>query len=179
MNNKRNKEPSLRATLDNALDLLSEDVGSLWAVAQQHASIPILERPPSPLTFLRDYVHPSRPCIIRNCIPAQDREVGGDERPLILTLDDLVDICDENKRAGPCTSSSDEGDIMLTCDVTPDGHGDCVRSVVSLDLNHLGEPASGDVCQARRATNDAETISRRTSDGTRGVEAKQLQLQRR
>ena len=137
MNNKGNKEASLRANLDNALELLSDDVGSLWAVAQRHASIPILERPPSPLTFLRDYVHPSRPCIIRNCIPAKDREVGGDERPLIVTLDDLVGICDENKRADTC---SDEGDIMLTCDVTPDGHGDCVRSVVSLDLNPLGEP---------------------------------------
>ena len=137
MNNKRNKEASLRATLDNALDLLSDDVGSLWAVAQQQQGIPILDRPPSPLTFLRDYVHPSRPCIIRNCIPAQDRKVGEDERPLIFTLDDLVDICDENKSAGTC---SEEGDIMLTCDVTPDGHGDCVRSVLSLDLNHLGEP---------------------------------------
>ena len=140
MNKKGNKEASLRANLDNALELLSDDVGSVWAVAQRHASIPILERPPSPLTFLRDYVHPSRPCIIRNCIPAQDREVVGDERPLILTLDDLVDICDEKKSAGPCTSSGDEGDIMLTCDVTPDGHGDCVRSVVGSDLNPLGEP---------------------------------------
>ena len=141
MSHKRNEDASLRDSLDKALDLLSDDVGSLWAVAPQ-ASIPILERPPSPLTFLRDYVHPSKPCIIRNCIPAQNREGGGGERPLILTLDDLVEICsNEKKSAGTCSATtSDEGDIMLTCDVTPDGHGDCVRSVVSLDLNHSGEP---------------------------------------
>ena len=101
-----------------ALDNLSDDVGSLWAVYRDQTGIPILEQPPSTETFFREYVHASKPCIIRNCIPASGSEKSGQKNPLVMTLD-LVSIC-----------KSDGDDVMLTCDVTPDGHGDCVRNVV-------------------------------------------------
>mmetsp|Transcript_1494 Transcript_1494/g.3195 ORF Transcript_1494/g.3195 Transcript_1494/m.3195 type:complete len:481 (+) Transcript_1494:89-1531(+) len=112
------------------LNNLSDDVGSLWAHSALR-DIPILDRPPSPLTFLRDYVSVSRPCIIRNCIPSPSVSLAAgdedydnkhlDDNPLILSLDELVDICEES-------AGQDDG-IVLTCDVTPDGHGDCIRTV--------------------------------------------------
>lgn len=114
-----------------ALDNLSDDVGSLWAVYcdQTGGGIPILEQPPSTETFFREYVHASKPCIIRNCIPAPGSEKAGQKDPLVMTLDDLVSIC-----------KSDGDDVMLTCDVTPDGHGDCVRNVLNEKSNSFGEP---------------------------------------
>lgn len=95
-----------------SLNNLADDVGSLWHSPLKQ--IPVLEQPPSPLIFLRDFVSVSRPCIIRNCIPSHDNA----DQPLVLTLDNLVELCRSNK-----------ADMKLTCDVTPDGHGDCVRTV--------------------------------------------------
>ena len=62
---------------------------------------------------MADFVQPKVPCIIRNAIPSDS---GGDlPNPLTLSLDDIVQ----------CVG----GDAELTVDVTPDGHGDCIRSV--------------------------------------------------
>lgn len=108
------KDPQLTGHISSeTLDALSDDVGSLWFSSSHRISV--LNEPPSALTFLRDHVSVSRPCIIRNCIHSSD-DAG---RPLILTLDDLVSIC----------SDCGKDDIELTVDVTPDGHGDCVRTV--------------------------------------------------
>jgi len=68
-------------------------------------SIPVLDSPPSPIRFLRDFVALSRPCIIRNAVADKDGN------PLTLTLEDL------------------RPDVKLTVDITPDGHGDCIRLV--------------------------------------------------
>ena len=54
--------------------------------------------------FVEDYVSPKVPCIIRNAIPS-----------LNLTLDEIIDHVGEKTE--------------LTVDVTPDGHGDAVRTV--------------------------------------------------
>jgi len=62
-----------------------------------------------------DYVHPNVPCIIKNAIPSG---AGGDTGPLTLTLDDIIRHVGE--------------DTILTVDVTPDGHGDCIRSVIDM-----------------------------------------------
>jgi hypothetical protein len=64
----------------------------------------------SPLEFCRDHVQCSRPCIIRNAILDEQTQ-----SPLILALDDILEILDPYK-------------TILTVDVTPDGHGDCVRT---------------------------------------------------
>ena len=50
------------------------------------------------------------PCIIKNAIQS------GEMKPFTLTLDEIVDLVGENE--------------TLTVDVTPDGHGDCIRSVM-------------------------------------------------
>ena len=45
-----------------------------------------------------------------NAIPSNQK----DDMPLTITLDDIIDVVGENTK--------------ITVDVTPDGHGDCVRS---------------------------------------------------
>ena len=87
----------------------ADDIQHLWLPSE----IDVLEEPPTPLQFSRDYVSVSRPCIIRHAIV--DPMTG---RPLHLTLDD---IC---QRLDPLNT-------RLTVDVTPDGHGDCVRQVLN------------------------------------------------
>lgn len=89
---------------EEALETFSDDIGSLWC-----RPVAVLEQPPDAFTFLRDFVHPNVPCIIRNAIKS------GDDA-LRLSLDDIIDRVGE--------------DVILTCDVTPDGHGDCVRNVL-------------------------------------------------
>jgi Cupin-like domain len=100
-----------------ALESYCEDVAYLWT--RSH-TIPVLEVPPSPLQFLRDHVAMSRPCIIRNTIlcngkGAEQAEEQQQQQPLTLSLDELVELADPN--------------LLLTVDVTPDGHGDCLRMV--------------------------------------------------
>lgn len=86
----------------SALETLSSEVESLWMPRK----IPKLSSEPSPIEFLREYVSRSVPCII----PYDQSACVG------LTLDDLVDLSGEN--------------CEVTVDVTPDGHGDCVRPVL-------------------------------------------------
>ena len=110
------------------LELLSEDVGGYWAPCRE---IPILSHPPSSLEFLRDYVSPSIPCIIRCAIVSlhnsdSDQEQQQDD-PLHVTLDQLVELA---------------GDCVVTVNVTPDGHGDCVRHVMVEDDEHNQEPCA-------------------------------------
>ncbi|KAL9186294.1 hypothetical protein ACHAXT_005532 [Thalassiosira profunda] len=97
---------------EDALETLYDDVGGLWC-----RPVAVLDAPPDPLTFLRDFVHPSAPCIINSAITCRDADGG--EVPLTLTLDDIIDRVGE--------------DAELTVDVTPDGHGDCVRTVQAED----------------------------------------------
>jgi len=111
--------PRSRESLDisftqNQLQQFAQDVDSLCVPSH----IPILDHPPDRFTFLRDYVWPSRPCIIRNAILNPQSNLGN---PLILTLEDLIQICGENKKGE---------EMKITVDVTPDGRGDCVRSVL-------------------------------------------------
>lgn len=97
---------------DDTLAVLSDDVGGLWC-----RPIAVLESPPDSITFLRDYVHPNIPCVINNAISSNNK----DDTPLTITLDDIIDIVGE--------------DTKITVDVTPDGHGDCIRSVVEEESN--------------------------------------------
>lgn len=128
-----NDKPRLVATRE-ALDSFHEDVRYLWCPSD----IPVYEEPPSALDFLRNHVAVSRPCIIRNSITAttvvnprrgEDVNIPGDSSPnenatvpLQLTLDDLV----------RCSGSVDgESPLPPLCvDVTPDGHGDCLRKII-------------------------------------------------
>jgi len=114
---------------EEQLSALSDDVGSLWC-----RPIAILEHPPDSFSFLRDYVHPNVPCIIRNAIPSNStatttktsttattttttskHRTDKRQTPLHLTLEDILEIIGRDEE--------------ITVDVTPDGHGDCVRSV--------------------------------------------------
>ena len=71
-----------------------------------------------------DFVQPNVPCIIKNAILSKD---GGVARPLVLTLDKIINHIGI--------------DATLTVDVTPDGHGDCIRSVVDTsDENSFQKP---------------------------------------
>lgn len=122
MDNENNKQSSKRHAIEEllapieALKGYSDDVKYLWC---PHV-IPVLEQPPSSIFFLRYHVAKSVPCIIRNAMTTtQVTSSLHAINNLSLTLDDLVDICHDQ-----C-----QGHIVLTVDVTPDGHGDCVRSV--------------------------------------------------
>ncbi|KAL3791646.1 hypothetical protein ACHAW5_007433 [Stephanodiscus triporus] len=66
-------------------------------------------------SLFSDFVRPNVPCIIKNAISS---DTDGYSRPLRLTLDDIIRHVGE--------------DTILTVDVTPDGHGDCIRSVVDM-----------------------------------------------
>lgn len=101
------KEVTLVLSMET-LQSFSDDVKYLWCAGP----IPILESPPDAFTFLREYVSKSRPCILRNVITTEQQQ-----GPLMMSLDDLVERC------------QDDNVITLTVDVTPDGHGDCVRTV--------------------------------------------------
>jgi hypothetical protein len=130
------------------LESFNEDVQYLWCPS----NIPVYDEPPSALNFLRNHVSVSRPCIIRNSIVRAPKiETTGKDTtnddvlvPLILTLDDLVERF-------PDTTGNDDDDgkasspplmlPLLHVDVTPDGHGDCLRKVrVNVaDINHDDE----------------------------------------
>ncbi len=105
---------------EEALETFSDDIGSLWC-----RPLAILEQPPDAFTFLRDFVHPNVPCIIKNAIKS------GDDA-LRLSLDDIIDSVGE--------------DVLLTCDVTPDGHGDCVRNVLDCSIN----TTNNNDCESKR-----------------------------
>ncbi|KAL7526056.1 hypothetical protein ACHAXR_002278 [Thalassiosira sp. AJA248-18] len=90
---------------EHVLAALSDDVGGLWC-----RNVAVLESPPDAITFLQDFVRPNVPCIIKNAIPS-----SGATCPLTLNLDEIIDHVGE--------------DATITVDVTPDGHGDCIRRV--------------------------------------------------
>ena len=120
---------------DDTLNSLSDDVGSLWC-----GRVPILDSPPSSFIFLRDYVNPSRPCIIRGAIPSDasrawkptaSRPQHDDSNDfLYTTLDDLVEL-----------SKTTEEELILTVDITPDGHGDTVRSAITCENQNNTNPS--------------------------------------
>jgi jumonji domain-containing protein 7 len=84
-----------------ALHQLNESVSSLWCPPV----LPILTKLPSPLQFYRNQVAKSRPCIFRNVL---------DDLPR-WTVDDVLEICG--------------ADQELTVNITPDGHGDAIRTI--------------------------------------------------
>jgi hypothetical protein len=92
---------------EKQLSQFSSDVETLWA----NKAIQVLQTPPTPIEFLRDYVHLSTPVIIKNAFP-------------IVTLDELIESVDEEK-----DSTSNTNPLTLNVDVTPDGHGDMIRVV--------------------------------------------------
>lgn len=88
---------------------LSTDVGDFWV----GASVKVLDNPTS-LEFLRECVATYQPAIIRGLIhdwPAM-REWN------------LSKVCEKLEQG---TSPSDHGRRLLKVNVTPDGHGDCLK----------------------------------------------------
>jgi len=112
-------EPRLVAT-GETLETFRDDVRYLWC----SDNIAVYEEPPSALEFLRNHVAVSRPCIIRNSIVVRPDPSDAAVVPLQMTLDDLV-------RWFPAVAANtEEGSLPpLSVDVTPDGHGDCLRRV--------------------------------------------------
>jgi hypothetical protein len=120
------------------LDKFSEDVGDFWATGK----VPVLDLPLTPMEFLRDFVAPSRPCIIRNVLLTDQTSpsncVGSSSRPhtpLHLTLDDII------SNASPHEGDEDSAK-NITVNVTPDGHGDCIRRVRVPNQNDDGTQGS-------------------------------------
>ena len=98
-----------------ALDSFQEDVSYLWCFGGS-SSIPIYDHPPSTVDFLRQHVAMSRPCIIRNAIPSFPP----------VTVEDLLDQAPSH--------------LIMQVDVTPDGHGDCLRQTT---VQHAKEQNTG------------------------------------
>jgi peptidyl-lysine (3S)-dioxygenase / protease len=91
------------------LDAFGDDVASHWCPSNVGRLTQV-----SSLEFLRDYVSKSLPCIIEHAIQEDDSTA------LTMTLDELVERCDAYA-------------MKLTVDVTPDGHGDVVRTVKAVN----------------------------------------------
>jgi len=138
------RKPLLVASC-NQLESFHEDVQYLWTPPCGGNTIPVqvYDEPPSSFNFLRNHVSVSRPCIIRNSILVHnDHDDDGSSTrnwndvvvPLQMTLDDLVQQFPDNNKNDD--NDNDESSSLpsplplLTVDVTPDGHGDCLRNVV-------------------------------------------------
>ena len=144
-----NDERLLGATRET-LATFHDDVKYLWC-----SEIQVYEEPPSALYFLRNHVALSRPCIIRNSILTTEHtekvanEMSGESKknvPLTMTLDDLVRLFPEADDSfgvgGNNAASREEPPSLLPplcVDVTPDGHGDCLRRVTATDEKISGE----------------------------------------
>lgn len=90
---------------------LSTDVGDFWV----GATIKVLENPTA-LEFLRDCVAPYQPAIIRGAIS---------DWPAIKTWN-LATVCEKlNEKL--------EETCQIKVNVTPDGHGDCLKSLQGHD----------------------------------------------
>jgi hypothetical protein len=102
--NSNNNQSSPQSTSSRTIIIDEHHISNFSSDVQSlHATtnIAVLETVPDPLTFLREYVSLSKPVIIRNAFPK-------------MSLDDMV---------------QGNEDLMLHVDVTPDGHGDCIRTV--------------------------------------------------
>lgn len=102
-NNSNKNQTSPKSTSSRNIIIDENHISNFSSDVQSlHATnIAVLETVPDPLTFLREYVSLSKPVIIRNAFPK-------------MSLDDLI---------------QGNEDLMLHVDVTPDGHGDCIRTV--------------------------------------------------
>ena len=114
---------------DEVLENFAEDVGLLWCSGS--GMIARLENPPTALQFCRDFISQSRPCIIQNAMLQQEKhETGhdnnGGSRPLHLSLSEIEDRM--------------PADALITVDVTPDGHGDCIRTTASDNIKRFVKP---------------------------------------
>ncbi len=112
------KKMSMSIKIDEEqLSQFSADVKSLWA-----KPIPTIDDVPSPVEFLREYVHLSMPVLIKNAFP-------------ICTMDDISDQAHAYCASPPCTDTDNaNGDdqrkeLTLNVDVSPDGHADTIRIV--------------------------------------------------
>jgi len=89
--------------MDAVLEEFAGDVGDLVAVSR----VEILKTPPSPLSFVQNYLVPHVPVIVKGLI---------DDWPALHRWSDpayLEDLC---------------GEVEVSVNVTPSGHGDrCVR----------------------------------------------------
>jgi hypothetical protein len=131
-------------------DSFADNVQHLWCSSRRR--VDILDQPPTPLEFSRDYISASRPCIIRKAILV-DSAAGGpttttttkqameqqkqdalpqqQDQPLYLTLDDIMERLDPDA-------------TQLMVDVTPDGHGDCVRRVMRKNTTAVNHKTNAD-----------------------------------
>ena len=138
-----------------AIERLIDDVEYLWTApisnisdegdpyidnnsGTSNSNIDVYDHPPSALHFLRHHVAASRPCLIRNAMPADLRTLSLAEL-LSQWPDDLPTI---------------------QVDVTPDGHGDCLRRVTRTASSSLAprEAAADSPTHPVHENNDAEFL---------------------
>lgn len=124
-NNDRNQNTPATTIKKSILNEFVNNVNLLW-LPPSSSSIPILSNPPTSLEFVRDYVSLSRPCIIRNALVLDHNDhdddhghpnetnVSKNPSKTTITLDQLIEKYPN---------------IEITVDITPDGHGDCIRQV--------------------------------------------------
>ena len=122
-----------------ALEEFSDSVASLWCPAV----VPIIEQDLSSLEFCRDFVSKSRPCILRNTI------MGGAKLPR-WTVEDIQQLCGD--------------DLEITVNVTPDGHGDAIRTISTVEdcCNNKEDPTFVLPEERRMSMSDFVTALRST-----------------
>ena len=107
---------SMTASSD-AVHAFYDNVENLWTAGD----VPVYDTLPNPLDFYRQHVARSRPCILRH-----HGKNGSDHWRLswneLLTA--WTTHCQQGKE-----EEEEEDEPCLWVDVTPDGHGDCLRRV--------------------------------------------------
>ena len=142
------RPPEQLVATKETLEAFSDDVASLWC---GFGAIPVLDEPPSALTFLRDFVSPSRPCIIRNALLVRDNHhsTPGDPFPFEMVKQQQNGNNNNNNNndsshfhpdqrqdnVRPLQFSLDDlvemdPQLELVVDASPDGEADVVRTVI-------------------------------------------------
>jgi Cupin-like domain len=138
----------LRASQE-AIESFVDDVDLLWCVKttscnsreEDAAAVDVLEGPPAALEFLRDHVSVSRPCIVRNVLPVEDATATTTTGKTNNNNNTIADLSTVAAAVGTVRITLDDlvrrapADLTLTVDVTPDGHGDCIRQVTTIETS--------------------------------------------
>jgi Cupin-like domain len=151
-----------------ALEAFSDNVSSLWLSSSSSGSaIPRIDHDLSVLEFYREFVARSRPCIL-----SRNTDLA---RPLPRwTVDDVQDLCCRSPPGHDGEGNHHPEQHFITVNVTPDGHGDAIRTVVNRIQVHdqdeglqPSEPVTEEVFlvpeQRRMAMDDFVTALRQTT----------------
>ncbi|KAK6184339.1 hypothetical protein SNE40_006829 [Patella caerulea] len=91
----------LKTTLQSCIDSLTAEANELYL----DQTVPVLDSPPTPLQFYRDFIAPNKPVVIRN----------------------LINHWSALRKWGPSYFRETIGNLQVTATVTPNGYADAIH----------------------------------------------------